>query len=335
MAKVDTKVLDHNELKFLLTDSLKEYSEDIAYISGKNPYEFAVNKQRYYFLIRNTHSTGKGRSNTDESRIQISRSSGFDQALNARRPIFFLGYSADNNVFTAWNPRIQTERLRKAKKNVSVYSRFSIQAKAHDAGIALYIDDSKQHIPSFRPEYLGLYIENYDAIHQSSEEALLSLIKESDSVEPTEKDAGVSFNIQDKKYIVTHKRFQRDARFRTIVVEQYEHRCAICNVQLELVEAAHIVPHAHERGTDDPQNGICLCVLHHGAYDSGLIFFDSDYNVHVSQERLIYLEKRHRDGGAATFIKGLNKTITVPKSEPYKPAKNFIELGNRIRGVSQ
>jgi len=333
MAKIDTKVLDHNELKFLLIDSLKEYSEDVAYISGTNPYEIAVNKQRYHFLIRNTHSTGRGRDNIDECRIQISRSAGFDQARNSRRPIFFLGYSADFNVFTTWNPRTQTERLATAKQNVSVYSRFSIQKKAQKKGIALYIDNSGQHIPSFKPEYLGLYIENFEAVHQSDEAALVELMKRSDSTSATSLEKGADFHIRGRKYVVTHRRFQRDARFRTIVLEQYESRCAICNIQLELVEAAHIVPHADERGTDDPQNGVCLCVLHHGAYDSGLIFFDTEYKVIVSQARLVYLAKRRLDGGASQFIKGLNDKLVTPRAEVYRPAARLIELGNKIRGV--
>ena len=60
---------------------------------------------------------------------------------------------------------------------------------------------------------------------------------------------------------------ERDPKFKKHVYHIYDNRCAMCGIQLELIEAAHIVPHSHEAGSDDVTNGISLCALHHKAYE--------------------------------------------------------------------
>lgn len=52
----------------------------------------------------------------------------------------------------------------------------------------------------------------------------------------------------------------RNARFRRIVLQAYNSRRAICNLDLGNVEAAHIIPVA-EAGTDEPANRIAFSVL--------------------------------------------------------------------------
>lgn len=63
----------------------------------------------------------------------------------------------------------------------------------------------------------------------------------------------------------------RDRRFAEAVKRTYNYQCALCSYQLGLVEAAHIDPVADPESTDDVQNGIALCPLHHTAYDAGII----------------------------------------------------------------
>ncbi len=66
----------------------------------------------------------------------------------------------------------------------------------------------------------------------------------------------------------------RDYSFSGRVLGAYGHRCAFCDIQLGLVEAAHIVPVSHEASTDDTHNGVSLCALHHKAYDAALVTFN-------------------------------------------------------------
>lgn len=324
-------ILDQNDLKYLLIDTLKLYSKDIEYISGSNPYLFNINKKSFYILIKNLHDSGIGRTNSDESRIQISWTSNFSSAKNSGKPVIILGYSKKDDTFTAWNPFMFLERINR-KRNVSLFSRFTIQKKASVDGISEYVDYKSQRIISFRPEYLGLYLENYQEMHQSNEETLLNLVKQSELIPETE-SKGTELNINKKKFIVTHKVYKRDAAFKKVIYEIYENRCSICGIQLELIEAAHIVPHSDTKGSDDPINGICLCSLHHKAYDGGLIYFDEGYTIKMNKAKVDYLQKTKKDGGILKFLNLQNNTLILPKHKSYYPSSEYIKIANKLRGI--
>lgn len=66
----------------------------------------------------------------------------------------------------------------------------------------------------------------------------------------------------------------RDARFRDLVLNAYQHQCAVCGFGVILdrqtvgVEAAHIRWHTHG-GPAEESNGLALCALHHSLLDRG------------------------------------------------------------------
>ena len=70
------------------------------------------------------------------------------------------------------------------------------------------------------------------------------------------------------KYETTRRPDQ--AAFRISVIRRYGVQCAVCEMTvIDLIDAAHLVSKA-EDGTDDPRNGLPMCVLHHRAFDKGL-----------------------------------------------------------------
>ena len=74
--------------------------------------------------------------------------------------------------------------------------------------------------------------------------------------------------------------FVRDASFRWNVFEAYDHRCCVCGARYAFqersaMEAAHIVPRSN-RGSDLLQNALCLCPVHHWAFDNGLLTIDDE-----------------------------------------------------------
>ena len=84
------------------------------------------------------------------------------------------------------------------------------------------------------------------------------------------------------------------ARFRREVREAYRSTCLVCGLCLPTlgsdsnpgVDAAHILPWA-QFDLDHVKNGICLCKLHHWAFDDGLIeiaFNGTDYVVRIPHE---------------------------------------------------
>ena len=327
-----TAILSHLELKYLLIDSLKSYSEDTTYLSGENPYKFSINRKVHYIFIHNVHDSGSGRTNEDECRIQFGRSQSFLAAKNSGLPVLFLGYYAKHNVFTAWDPSVQTKRIH-TRKVISIYSRFSVQERAARQGIAVYMNGNDQRVITFRPEHLGLYIENFQSMHRADEQALLQLAAASDAASTTTSDTGESIEIDREKYTITHRGFRRSPDFARVVLAAYGDACAMCGMQLELVQAAHIVPHSHDKGTDDSNNGVCLCALHHKAFDDGLVYMDTRYALHVNNARIQYLQKVNRLNGKQQFVECLRTSIDLPADLEHHPSKEAIVLSNQIRGI--
>ncbi len=63
----------------------------------------------------------------------------------------------------------------------------------------------------------------------------------------------------------------RDARFSRRVITAYTGRCAMCGLDAELVQAAHIYPAAAPGSHDEPWNGVALCPNHHLAFDRHML----------------------------------------------------------------
>ena len=331
MSTVDTIGLNRADLKYLLIDSLRLYSSNVVFLDGNNPYRFSSNKKEFFVLIKNVHESGANRPNPDECRIQISKTANFNAPLSSGIETVVLGYLADKKVFTAWNPFLLRARFNE-KDTVSVYSRFSKQKQAALQGIAVYINKKNEKAISFKPEYLGLYLENINKIHLLDESDLEELIKKSDRLEDENIDG--SIELEGEKLTITHTRYNRDPKFRKNVYDAYGHRCAMCGIQLQLIEAAHIVPHSHEKGTDDVGNGICLCALHHTAYDQSLIYFNGSFDIKINRMKMDYLVKIGKDSGLHTFEKMQFVKIKLPENHTLRPSIENINLANNIRGIN-
>jgi putative restriction endonuclease len=307
------------------------YSDNVVFIDGNNPYRFSINKKTFYVLIKNVHESGDGRGNQDECRIQISESKNFNDAMNSKTDVIVLGYFADEKVFTAWNPYLMRDRFNQ-KQTISLYSRFSVQKQAAISKIAAYRDSNGQSVLSFLPDYLGLYLENLSNIHLLDDVELLALVNQSDTLNTQNLDGEVDF--PEGHLTITHTRYKRDPRFKTIVYDAYDNRCAMCGIQLELIEAAHIVPHSHEKGTDEIGNGISLCALHHTAYDRSLIFFDEQFNILINDSKMEYLQKVGLDSGFRKFQTLAFDKVQLPTNHTLRPNIENIKLANQARGIN-
>lgn len=74
--------------------------------------------------------------------------------------------------------------------------------------------------------------------------------------------------------------------FRRAVLSSYEFRCCITGIRMgSLLIASHILPWSQFPGQRaDPRNGLCLSRLHDAAFDRGLIAFDDDYRLILSND---------------------------------------------------
>jgi predicted restriction endonuclease len=77
----------------------------------------------------------------------------------------------------------------------------------------------------------------------------------------------------------------RQAFFRRAVLSSYRSTCCITGIAInELLVASHIVPWSQDVGNRlNPQNGLCLNCLHDQAFDRGLISFDDELRLLVSE----------------------------------------------------
>ena len=112
-------------------------------------------------------------------------------------------------------------------------------------------------------------------------------------------------------------------RFRELVVSAYQIRCAMCLLRHgELLDAAHILPDRDERGRPEVPNGLCLCKIHHAAYDANIVGVAPDHRVHVRQDVL-----EEHDGPMLRH--GLQQmdgiVIRVPRGQGQRPRPEYLE----------
>jgi len=111
------------------------------------------------------------------------------------------------------------------------------------------------------------------------------------------------------------------AHFRRLVLQAYRHRCSVCELRVRpLLDAAHIVPD-HEAGDASVQNGLGLCVLHHRAFDRGLLRVRPDYTVRIAPEAsppgddFAVRALREFDGGR----------LVLPRDRALWPSRDALE----------
>ena len=111
--------------------------------------------------------------------------------------------------------------------------------------------------------------------------------------------------------------------FRARVIHAYEERCAVCRLPFtELLDAAHIKPDS-QGGSANISNGLSLCKIHHGAYDSNIIGISPDYQIHVKESVLETF-----DGPTLQHsIKEMNgeKLRQIPSTKSHQPDRNLLE----------
>jgi predicted restriction endonuclease len=109
--------------------------------------------------------------------------------------------------------------------------------------------------------------------------------------------------------------------FRRTVLAVYLEKCCISDIPIpQLLIASHILPWAdfpNER--INPCNGLCLSRLHDAAFDEGLITFDEDYRLVLSQRIKDYFPNESLQKNFSYYE---GKPLRMP--EKFLPNINFI-----------
>ncbi len=186
-----------------------------------------------------------------------------------------------------------------------------------------------------KPEYLTEYIRSHNDIHAFGNFPESPRVLELALQDENLPDEEIALTPADRKIVLTTLRKRsRDASFQSRVLNaySYSYSCAMCNVQLRLIDAAHILPVEIDGSSDETFNGIALCAIHHRAYDRALVTFNEDFQVRLNDNRLESLEKEKLGGGTKEFRAGLRPLINLPPSRRDRPHPEYIAKANLLRG---
>lgn len=323
-------ILNKTDLFHALFDAFHQYTDSVYFAGGNNPYRFSFKGEFVNIFIGNIHSAQ--RVDLDEYRIQCPGR--LPETLRELRRkgerVFVLGFSADVQAFSAWDPDIFLNR--NLVQRFSVYTRLSRMREVNETGFSTYTDANGQNVIMFRPDLLGLYAENSTALHQATTRTLRR-IAEVYSNTPLGQPLVRPIAVNRQRIRVTRTEYSRNPRFRQEVLRAYSQRCAMCEIQLDLVEAAHIVPHAHPKGFDIVSNGLALCALHHRSFDTGLLYVLRDYSIHLNSAKVRHLRKAGRANGLRWYTRQLRPELLLPTYDDWLPAPDNLTLGNDLRGV--
>lgn len=123
-------------------------------------------------------------------------------------------------------------------------------------------------------------------------------------------------------------RVRRDPAFRTRVLTAYEHRCAVCGLDLRLggvqiaLDAAHI-QWFQAGGPDSIENGLALCALHHKLFDRGAFTISTSHHIVLS-------ERVHGGTGFDIHLLAFHGALLrPPQTRRYLPHEPFLEWHHR------
>lgn len=137
-------------------------------------------------------------------------------------------------------------------------------------------------------------------------------------------NSGTVSAIQKKYAEAIVKRRLHQPEFRGRVMRAYNTQCAICLLKHgELLDAAHIMPDAHELGVPAVSNGIALCKIHHTAYDQNFVGISPDFVVHINSDLMA-----EKDGPMLKHgIQEMNgRVISTPTSRTEKPDSDALDF---------
>ncbi len=270
-----------------------------------------------------THGGGAARS-SDEYRVQIT---GVVPALANGEVTLLLGWHSGYSVFVGFDIK---KHEGQSSHSPSIQVKEETLAAAHSHAFAIHHRLNGEIAIAFRPEFLVDYALNAASLHSTGKAAEdLSILNGLDTL--TESQI-VTVKSQDRRVVIAQMvRKFRATDFRRRVLGAYGNQCAACGVQLELVDAAHIIPVAAPTSTDETMNGIALCKLHHAAFDRNLLSFNERYRIEVSQSEAGRLAAVNLAGGLAAFKQNLLTAIILPNDRRDYPPPQYITEARRVR----
>lgn len=112
--------------------------------------------------------------------------------------------------------------------------------------------------------------------------------------------------------------------FRGRVLHAYANRCAVCTLgHAQLLDAAHIIGDSKVHGSAHVDNGLCLCTIHHAAYDANLLGISPDYQIHIGTK---LLQEQNQGPILRHGLQAMNgKPLNLPRHRNDRPSPERLE----------
>lgn len=324
------------ELLSIVTRSISEYGWSVLYLEDPvaHPFRLQLYKDDESYRIRVyiwnlTHGGGSARPR-GEYRIQITGLSTnyFEPEIGGKTLI--LGWWDEVGVFAGFDYNKHSGVL---GSSPSIQIREQYLRSAHINGFSACDKGNEEIAIAFRPNFFIEYVRDLESLHGFGEsEYDLSVLETVAENPDLVNDLELEHTSWERRTVIqTVRKRLRDSSFQDRVLTAYNYQCAMCGIQLDLVQAAHIVPVSHEEGTDETSNGMALCALHHYAYDRGLVFVDEEYSIEVNASKVTQLRSLSRDEGLEAFTEALRRMIILPPNRLDRPHRDYLSIANSLR----
>ena len=276
-----------------------------------------------------TLTHGGRQSLPDEYRIQMTTVRS-PLPLNPSGHTVLLGYHAESDMFAGFDiDKHRTFTVGSPSVQVDIEAIYT----AIGDGLAFSRKDNQEIAVGIRPDQFLNYVFNAASLHRhggdlSTYDLLLKAVQ-LEKIRPQEMEPLA----QERQRIVESvSRYARESSFRRQVMDAYGNRCAVTRAQLNLVDAAHIVP-VKAQGTDDVSNGIALSPTIHRAYDNSLIYLDTRYYMRLNEQKVDELKSPRLEDGLDDLRGYLDSQIHLPASRADWPNPELIGRANKLRRI--
>jgi putative restriction endonuclease len=112
--------------------------------------------------------------------------------------------------------------------------------------------------------------------------------------------------------------------FRAGVMRAYTSRCAICSIHhANLLDAAHITADSRAKGDPVTSNGLALCKIHHGAYDTNILGIRPDLTIQIRSDVLTEVDGPMLRFGIQAHHR--QRLMVVPAARRDRPDRDRLE----------
>lgn len=246
-------------------------------------------------------------------------------------PTFLMGYSPLYGVFVFW----EAERHQNSAYSANLQVQADLLDEAAQGGWAIDEVRKTDRGPEVRAAVHPFHVKRFiqasvkadsQGLEGDQRAALLiAHAPEWDGIDLENKPLPV---VRRARTEARGTRLKRAADFSKRVLHEFGHRCAVCEVQLSLLDGAHIIPVHHPNGSDEVWNGLALCVNHHRLFDRRIILIDEQAYVRADQGTLDMLKALGKFGG-------YEEIIGVFRNKPLRKFPDFYSRDRKMRRLME